>query len=627
MTHTSIAVIGHVDHGKTALVRALTGVDTDTLAEERARGLTIALGFSHLETPSGVVHLIDTPGHADFLRTTASGLSGVDAVLVAVSAIEGIGAQTREHLKLARLMGIETVIVALTKSELTDRAMMDHQRTEIETLLQELELKASRIVACSAHTDFGMAALASALSARLQLASNRLILPGFFLPIDRVFTSAGAGTIVTGTLIGKSIEPGIRAIVAPSQVDVTIREIQVAGVSVTSVEPGCRVALNLRGVDRASIQKGEVICTSGRFARSHQFDVALHTLTDARLPLKHMDHVMVLRGTGYEPARVRLYPKPSLPSDRHYAQLEFNAPQIGFRGQSCVLRNPATSETLCGGIVIDPNAPLIRREKPMHLKVLEAANQGDPERVARALADRDRGEIQLEDLARLSDTPLSETLNKLETDFHVANDTLAVRRSDAERIAEDYLASLENLHRMRPVRPHHPLSAVRTSLRHVSQAQLDYVEDSLLKSGRLVIGETTVALPDHAPDAAMSTEQHAAYDDAAQRLADMRLRPVQLFDATTRSNAEDDLTELLIANGIAVRLFNHALKQHILIHTDSVDAAIEGLREAFPNGEQFTTGEARTTLKTNRKTIVPLLEFLDQEAVTQRAGNVRSIIN
>ncbi|MCR9080366.1 MAG: selenocysteine-specific translation elongation factor [Hyphomonadaceae bacterium] len=626
MTDKTIAVIGHVDHGKTALVKALTGTDTDTLAEERARGLTIALGFAHFETPSGMLHLIDTPGHADFVRTTAAGLSGVEAVLLAVSAVEGIGAQTREHVKLARSMGLDTVIVALTKSDLADEATIDLHRDEIATFLSEIGFAEPQIVLCSAQNSTGIDALASALNSVFESPTPRPALPGFYLPVDRVFTSAGAGTIVTGTLIGASIETDSPAIIAPSGIDATVREIQVAGAPVVVAEAGSRVALNLRGVDRGSVHKGDVICAPDKFAPSARFDVALRTLAGSRLPLRHMQQVMVMSGTAHIPARVRLYSEPSRHADTHFAQLVFMDPQVGYRGQRLIVRNPATAETLCGATIIDPVAQLIRRDKPLHLSVLEAANESDPEKVAHALADRGRGEVQLDDVARLIGAPNADLQTRLKTDFQIVDQSLALRKSDIEHTARDYLTALENLHKARPVRPHHPISAIRGSLRRVPSSLLDHVERSLAETGRLVMRETDVALPDHDPIAAMSDAQRAAYDEAAQRLTDIGLRPALVLDPDANSLQRDDIVELLIANGVAVRLFNHALKQHILLHSASINAARERLRGAFPDGKTFTTGEARATLQTNRKTIVPLLEYLDQSGVTQRDGDTRAII-
>lgn len=626
MTDKTIAVIGHVDHGKTALVKALTGTDTDTLTEERARGLTIALGFAHFETPCGVLHLIDTPGHADFVRTTAAGLSGVEAALLAVSAVEGIGAQTREHAKLARLLGVDTVIVALTKTDLADDATIDLHREEIAGLLSAFGFAAPQIVLCSTRNSTGIDALASALNSVFEYLTTRPALPGFFLPVDRVFTSAGAGTIVTGTLIGASIETDSRAIITPSGIDATVREIQVAGAPVATAEAGSRVALNLRSVDRGSTRKGDVICAPDKFAPSTRFDVALHTLESTHLPLKHMQQVMVMGGTAHFPARIRLYSGPTQQADVHLAQLAFKDPRVGFRGQRLVVRNPATSDLLCGAMIIDPVAPLIRRDKPLHLAVLEAAYEGEPEKVAHALTDRGRGEVRLDDATRLTGLPHPDLRTRLETDFHIVDQSLALRKSDIERTADDYLAALENLHKTRPVRPHHPISAIRGSLRHVPAALLDHVERSLAETGRLVMRESTAARPDHDPMARMSEAQCATYHGAAQRLAEMGLRPAHLFGSEANASEQDEQIELLIANGIAVRLFNHALKQHILLHTDAINAARERLRESFRDGKSFTTGEARATLQTNRKTIVPLLEYLDQSGATQRDGDVRTII-
>jgi selenocysteine-specific elongation factor len=623
MKHKTIAVIGHVDHGKTSLVKALTGVDTDTLAEERERGLSISLGFAHRDLPGGKLHLVDAPGHADFVRTTASGLSGIDTVLLALSAADGVQAQTREHLQIARALGVRHVLVALTKADLVGEEDIQRARAEIETLLMAQGLVPVEIVACSSRAQDGIDSLVSALDRALNLPEKRSDLPGFFLPIDRVFTAVGAGTIVTGTLIGHALAADAAARVEPEGRATSIRSVQIAGAATELAPPGARVAVGLRGVDKASIHKGSVICAPGCFIPSRVFDVCLNRASMTDPAPNHMDQVMVMLGTAYEPARVRLLAKPSTSDEDLLVQLAFDRPQVGFRGQRFVLRNPAAAQTLCGGTIIDPAARLVPRNKPLHLAVLRAAAAGDAGALAHALADRDQGAVSIRELARLCGQASDALTRPLADAFELASPEHAFRKSDIKRVAEGYVAALAALHEARPIRPHHPVKAIQAALPHMPAALLRHVESGLLSSGRVRQHESALALTDHDPFADMTADQHAAYTDAEQRLRDLSVQPGQVFDPKSMTSEQADIIALMIAHGVAIRLFNHALKQHVLLHSEAIAAACAALQSAFPDGARFTTGEARNVLNTNRKIIVPLLEHFDARAITRRAGDTR----
>lgn len=624
MMHKTIAVIGHVDHGKTALVKALTGVETDTLAEERARGLTISLGFAHRETERGWLHFIDAPGHADFVRTTAAGLSGVDGVLLAVSAPDGVQAQTREHLRLAHCLGIRQVIVALTKADLANDEMVARTQAEIETELSAYSLEPLAIVACCSLSGMGSDSLGHALERFLDRPQQRVRLPGFYLPVDRVFTAPGVGTVVTGTLIGGAIMRDDAATIAPDGTMTSVRGLQVAGTDQTSAAPGSRVAVNVRGVETSALRKGAVVyAPNAGFAPSPRFDVALDAADKNGLHLKHMDEIMVMLGTAYEPARVRLYTADVGAGEAVLAQLEFSRPQVGYAGQRFILRNPAAGQIICGGAVIDPVAPTVRRNKAAHQAILRAAHQGTPDAIANALADRDKGVVSLPELARLSALDSDQITPLIKASFELGKAGFALRRSDIERACEALLTALAAQHKARPLRPHHPIDLIRAALGRLPGALREQAERRLLDTGHITGDEGDVALASHDPLAEMTPEQGAALTDIEQQLQTLALRPGPRLDSKSTTPEQDDMIELLIAKGKLIRLYNHALNQQVLLHASTIQLARETLQQAFPSGVPFTTGEARSALNTNRKIIVPLLEFLDADGTTQRDGDVR----
>lgn len=608
MKHRTLAVIGHVDHGKTSLVKALTGVETDTLKEEKQRGLSITLGFAHLKFPSGHIHLIDTPGHADFIRMTASGVSGADAVLLVVSAVDGVQPQTREHVRMASLFGIRDATVALTKLDLVPDKDARQAGAIVEALLDTHGFTQVDVVPCSSTTGDSIDTLIATLERNAAQAKQPTDLKGFFLPIDRVFSAPGVGTIVTGSLLGHSISVEDEVVLEPAHQRATIRRIEVAGVTHAQAKPGTRVALNLRGVDAASIQKGDVLCAPGKFQAGQRFDVALQS----NPTLKHMEQVTVLHGTSHGTARLRLYPESGSPSA--YGQLEFQSPQITYPGQHVVLRRPSRAEILTGGTVIDPNAVLITRNKPAHVGVLRACLEGDHDAMAQAIADRDNGIVDLETLSRLDGaTP--------ENDFEEISETHIARKADLETLRQRLVDALNSLHARRPCRPLVETSELYSQLRPAPRVLIASVVDRLRAAGEIREHLNGVALADFDPLKIMTTELCEAYDDADQRLCEMGIRPIALFESPSQD--ESDLMELLVWKNRAVRLYNHSLKQTFLLASDAIEEARKKLRTAFPDGSEFTTSAARAALNTNRKTIVPLLEYFDANGVTRRDEDVR----
>ena len=483
----TLAVIGHVDHGKTSLVKALTGTSTDTLKEERERGLSIVLGFANLLTKAGCLHFIDAPGHADFIRTTASGLSGADAVLLVVSISDGVSAQTIEHLKLAKLFGIETVIVALTKSDLSDDDTRTTRFGETKDFLANFGFQDAPIIACSSVSKFGLEDLGHAFETFLRSKPRRTHSPAIYLPIDRAFNMQGAGTVVTGTLLGGDLQTESPVRLEPSGIETSVRGVQVAGIAVERAVAGSRVAVNLRNVEPSQIQKGDVLCTPKCFAPSHRFDVAIKTDTQGTQALQHMEHVIVLYGTTHAAARVRLYSsdQAKLTNSATMAQLEFHTPLVGFAGQRFVIRRPAALKTVAGGILLDPQASLITRNKSDHVLALEAAANLDMLSTARALASRDRGCVDLKLLARLMQSTVAACASALASDFVRDGPEFAFEISAIQVLETQIVATLTDFHKERPCRPSAPTSVVTLRLKQFPQSIMDIATKNLLQSGTI----------------------------------------------------------------------------------------------------------------------------------------------
>ncbi|MCA6224487.1 MAG: selenocysteine-specific translation elongation factor, partial [Phenylobacterium sp.] len=356
-----LAVIGHVNHGKTALVRALTGMETDRLPEEKTRGLSIALGFAFREDPAGDIDFLDAPGHEDFIRAMVMGAAGARAVLLVVSGVEGFGRQTREHLRIAGLFGLRDGLVAVTKADLVSPEARDDLRAQLAAELSGSFLAPAPIVFCSAVTGEGLKALGREISALALRTPPPEPLPGVFLPLDRVFSLAGTGTVVTGSLQGADLQAGTEAVLEPSGRRVHLRQLQVHGQAVAAARAGGRVAAALRGVSPEEVRVGDVLCAPGIFPSSQRIDAEVELTPDAARPLRSGDEVRVLWGARQDLARVRLIGASALePGGSGLAQFRFASPVPVHAGQRLLLRRPSPAATLGGGRVLDPVAPVPR---------------------------------------------------------------------------------------------------------------------------------------------------------------------------------------------------------------------------------------------------------------------------
>lgn len=619
----TFAVIGHVDHGKTTLVKALTGTKTDTLKEERERGLSITLGFANRNTSAGRLHFIDTPGHADFIRMTASGLSGSDGVLLAISAVEGPSPQTFEHLRLAHSFGVTQAVVAMTKSDQGSTPQINEQVRATQTLLQQFGYESASIVPCSSTTGQGIVELTAALDDLVQQPIERPKLAGAFLPIDRVFTLPGAGTVVTGTLLGSGLQVGDAIRLEPIAETSTVRDLQISGQSVSSAAPGARVAVNLRNIDANKVKKGNVLCAAIGFQPSTRFDIALDEEEQMRTSLKHMDHLTVLFGSGNSTARIRLFSSKDEGPVR-FAQLEFKSPQIAFPGQKFVLRRPEASQTVASGVVLDPEAVPNTRNKVAHVAVLKASQRGALEQIAHTLAERDRGCVDLSTFRRLSRSTTQDLSTQLSDAFD-NNENTGFRLANLRALEAQVFETLSKLHSERPCRPRIPSEEFNSILRSEATSLLARAIDCLIETQHISKDGSGIALREHDPFAAMSSDQKTTFDHVEARLKDAALQPSAIFDDKSNLIERDDMIALMVWANRALILHNHALNQNLLLHTSAIEGAREILSRAYATGEYFSTSEARKTLDTNRKTIVPLLEHFDQVGVTQRDGDLRRI--
>ncbi len=379
MKHLILGTAGHIDHGKTALVKALTGIDCDRLKEEKARGITIELGFAHLELPGGIrFGVVDVPGHERFVRTMVAGVGGMDIVMLVVAADEGVMPQTREHLDICRLLGVQSGLVVVTKSDLVDADWLDLLQEELRDWLDGTFLEQAPILPVSARSGAGIEALRLELGRMATGYSARKRDGAFRLPIDRVFTVAGFGTVVTGTLLSGSLKVGDELAILPGGINCRVRGLQAHGGKSESGEAGERLAVNLQSVEHTAVARGDTLVPPGVFTTTRAVDVLLRQLPAAPRALKHRATLRLHAATYEVAAQVILFDRDSLPpGEETFAQLRLAQPVLLLPGDPFVLRSFSPPLTVGGGRVLDPAPPRRRRRSAEAVALLTAIAAGD----------------------------------------------------------------------------------------------------------------------------------------------------------------------------------------------------------------------------------------------------------
>ena len=625
----SLAVIGHVNHGKTALVRALTGMETDRLKEEIERGLSITLGFAHAEQGGVMFDLIDAPGHEDYIRAMVSGTAGARAVLLVVSATEGFGRQTHEHLAIAAALGVEAGLVVVTKADLLELGDEASIIRQITADLRGTVLDGQPIILCSAHSGRGLEAVREGLHALAHRCPPSAPLAGAFLPIDRAFSLTGAGTVVTGTLQGEGLRVGEAVELWPSGQRASIRQLQVHNQSVGHAAPGGRVAVNLRGLSAKDVASGEVLCRAGAFAPSTQFDVMISLSEQASKGLKHTDQIKVLWGARQDMASLRLIEASTLaPGQRALAQLRFATPVVAYGGQRAVLRRPSPPETLGSITVLDPLAPPMKGRSGPRLALLAAVASGEVEAIVHALADWSGGILSVTEATRLTRRTVSDLLPLLAMDYGPLGDGQLVRRADLAATKEAYVEALTTAHAFAPTRAAAAVAEVRKALaKDHGRDLIAHAEHVLAQEGLIRLEGAKVALASHDPLASLSADSLVRLGEIEARLLGAGLMPPDVATVAGDDEEAAALMALLIDTGRAVALRNGALRQTLTFHHRALLEAAPKLRSHFPPPQSFTTGQARAALETTRKYIVPVLEYLDRLGLTRREGDVRQVLS
>ena len=631
MANLVIGTAGHIDHGKSSLVRALTGIDPDRLKEEKARGITIELGFAHTTIDDTRVAFVDVPGHERFVRTMLAGVGGIDSVLLIVAADESVMPQTREHFDICRLLRIPRGIVVITKSDLADADTLALVRQDVADLVKGSFLESAPVIEVSSTTGAGLDDLRSAIANEAAHVTRRPSDSAARLPIDRAFSMKGFGTVITGTLIAGRIAVDDELVVQPGNVRVKVRGIQVHGKAATSAVAGQRTAINLGGVEVGEVSRGETLMAPGTLSVTRRVDAEIDLLPSTK-PLKHGARVRLHNGTAEVLGRVSIAGTAGdiAPGSGALVRLRLESPAVLTRGDRFIMRAYSPTVTIGGGIVLDaaPARPGIRTEEgraslerlrigadpiPALLEMIDASGLAGMDRPALT----SRGGVAPGALQKMIDALAPRGVA-------VAGERLVTARH-LKKAGDDLIALVTATHKAQPMSEGLPREEARGKIfAKAAPAVFERVLDDL-KARKALVGAERLALPTHKVSVAGADDRVRAAIIDAYRGAGLKPEPAGI-EAQSKASPQviEKMTALLLREKILVKI------DTIVFHADALKqlkSDLAALKAASPGGKATVdVGAFKDRYGISRKYAIPLLEYLDRERVTKRTGDVRLVL-
>ena len=624
----TLGVIGHVDHGKTALVRALTGIETDRLKEEQERGLSIVLGFSYLETSRGIIDLIDVPGHEDFVRAMISGATGVDGVILLVAANEGVMPQTREHFDIARLLGVARGIIVVSKADLVSAEELQATIGRIGSFVRGTQLESAPIVVTSANNGRGLAELKTQLEA-LPMPVDRPDGRDFYLPLDRVFTMRGFGLVATGTLRGGSLRSNARVEIMPGGMPATVRALQIHNKGTDEANAGKRVAVNLRNVKREDVKRGNTLASPGFLTPTRRINAELNLLENSDEPLKNSATVRLLIATTEAMAKIRLLDTRELEAGgTALVQLRCDRDIATRPGERFLIRSYSPMRTIGGGKILEVNAKRHRRFDESVTSRLKATAGGDPvEILARHLAEAGTQGLDTDEIGErlgLSQDRLGSVIREI-APVRIDDDRL-VERAAFEALGERIVATLEAYHRANPRQRGLTAGSLRSGL--TDEPAEDVFQQALAEltsAGKIESDRGILRVAGFDPLTGLSERERTLSGEIERVFLDSAIQPPPPAAVIGTDSRKRKLYQLLIDSGQLVRLRTYDRGSNIVLHAATLRDVERQLREHFPYPEKFALSEVRDLLDSTRKYVVPVMEHLDAVGVTVRIGDMRRL--
>jgi selenocysteine-specific elongation factor len=626
-----VGTAGHVDHGKSTLIEALTGIHPDRLKEERAREMTIDLGFAWMDLPDGeTVGIVDVPGHRDFIENMLAGIGGIDAAIFVVAADEGVMPQSREHLAILDILQIPGGVIALTKIDMIDDPdWLDLIEEDVRQVIRDTVLENAPFVRVSARSGQGLPEMVRVLS---NLLSHQPIRPDLGrprLPIDRVFTMPGFGTIVTGTLTDGVLNIGDELEILPSRMRGRVRGLQSHNQKENLAVPGSRTAINISGVDVDQVARGDVVTLPGKYQPTQMLDVHFRLLPDVSASLKHNTEVKLFIGTAEVLSRLRLLGSEELsPGQTGWLQLELREPVVALRGDRYILRRPSPGETLGGGIVVDPRPT--RRHKRFDETIisrLEAYQQGTPAEIL-LQASQAIGAMSMRELisrARLESDQALEAIQELVSEGQLIpleagnltqhSDLLVVSIAQWNLLSRQIQDILEQYHRQYPLRKGMPREELKSRLKLPARL-FNAVMRKCNELDILIEAGITVRRPDH--QIRLSPLQTARVNALLGRFDLSPYSPPGLKES--EQEVGEEVLNTLIESGQLVQV-----SQDVVFQRKDYDHMLARVRQHFEREPTITVAQFRDQFNTSRRYALAFLEHLDSSGITTRDGDYRRL--
>jgi selenocysteine-specific elongation factor len=627
-----IGTAGHIDHGKTSLIKALTGQDTDRLKEEKERGISIDLGFAHFDLPDGTqAGVVDVPGHERFIKNMLAGAHGIDLVLFTVAADDGVMPQTEEHLDIVHLLGVKMAIFAITKADLVPPARILEVEEEIKILTLGTLLEDAPIVPVSSVTGQGLPELKQLISETLK-SCDKAPRNGYFrLPVDRAFVMQGHGVVVTGTALSGEVKTGDHVRCLPGGELFRVRSVQVHGRSMDTAGWGQRVALNLSGPERASIERGHVICHEKLTLTSDRFDALLEVRPAAAKGIKNHQRIRVHLGTAERLAKIILLGAKDKvgPKESTYCQITLSEPVLALRNDHFIVRDETASKTLAGGVVIHPWARKHKRTEPDLQSRLKSLHAGDVTQLVESFVNEsDDFALTMESVHQflnLKEDVVRAHFDKMDRlrAFNAEGERVYTTDNKWQRLKDKILATLREFHITHPLVPGMDMEALRGTLPYALSAKIfRAIVDTLLADKIIAKEESLLRTAQHRVQ--LGSQEKSLMERIKKILGEQPMGPPDLKEIEKQLAANrNKLTEvmrLLERDGSVIRV---ATDLYYLPST--IDQVRAVLKKFLSEKGEITAASFRDLIGSSRKYTIPLLEYFDREGLTIRIGDIRRL--
>ena len=629
MKQVILGTAGHIDHGKTSLVKALTGIDTDRLKEEKERGITIELGFAHMKLPGGqLLGIVDVPGHEKFVKNMVAGATGIDLVALVIAADEGVMPQTREHLEICKLLKIKHGLVILTKIDIVDNDWLELVREDMGNFFSETFLSNAPIVEVSSTTGEGLKELVQILDSLVKEIPERGIGHFFRLPIDRVFSMKGFGTVMTGTTLSGQIRTGDEATIYPQGISSRIRGIQVHNREVNQVKAGLRTAINLQGVEKAHVQRGNILAAKNSLRSTYMVDVLLELLPSTPRKLKNRSKVRFHTGTSEIISTVVLLDRDELKKgETCFAQIRLGQPTALLPHDRYVLRSYSPVRTIGGGEILNVKPRKKKSFSKEALSELELLNRGDLKEVTERFVymggfkGLEQGELPfLTNVSRKKlDGILKGLLAQKKITYYDKEGGVLIHADYLEKVREEIITTLSNYHHDFPLKAGFSKEELRSKTTGSGNQKLfNYTINQLVREEIIVQEKEIVHLKEH--KVVLAQDQEKVRGQLEEIYLKSGLQPPYFKELKNKfsGNTGVDILQVMAKEGILIKV-----KEDLFFHRNAIEDLKNKLILFFKKEEEISTPQFKDMTGVSRKYTIPLIEYFDRSQITVRVGDSR----